>query len=234
MPLARKNCSRASTSRRPRRRSGVTTSDSERVPIPATCGRSRRPVKRAAAEVEEVELHLRRGVREGQAGDDGPQQRRLPGPRATPTTATWPAAPERSARSSSRRCSSGACRRCRAGTAAARASARSAMISPSSGSTARSREHLVEGVGDVERRQPDLVGGGAVAASSARRRCRRRSASPSARRGGSSAARDARGLLRLQPRDDRAGDERQGLAAGPVLTRPRVRRRRITLGGPET
>ena len=82
--------------------------------------------------------------------------------RGPPTTATWPAAPVRLSVIVSRRCSRG------------RSTVPSGMTSPATCAPLRRGQaelgvldqvghELVEGVGDVERRQPDLVGRRALA-----------------------------------------------------------------------
>ena len=84
-----------------------TRSGSRREATPPTCGRSAIDAQAAAAEVEAVELHLARGV--------GERERRRSAVRSSvdlpdcgpPTTSMWPAAPEKSRYSTSRRCSKG-------------------------------------------------------------------------------------------------------------------------------
>ena len=59
----------------------VTTSGSDRVPMPGDVGQVAQAGEGAAPEVEHVDLHLTRGMRQSQAGDDGSQERRLAGAR---------------------------------------------------------------------------------------------------------------------------------------------------------
>ena len=138
-----------------------TTSGSERVPTPATWGRWR-----SGANVPPPKSSTKNWVSSGVVVSAVlvtiVRSRVLLPLRGPPTTATWPLAPLRSTESVSRRCSRG----------------RSTVPSgiDEAGDAAPPRRHqaelrvlgevahqLVERVGDVERRQPDLVGCRAVA-----------------------------------------------------------------------
>ena len=152
-----------------------TTSGSERR---ADAGDVRQPGhrrERAAAEVEHEELRLQRRRRQRHARDDRRAAAVLLPLRGPPTTATWPAAPARLTVRVSRRCSRG------------RSTVPSGTTSPPSARHSRRDQaelgvldevghQVVEGVGHVERRQPDLVRRRAVARPCGRRR--RRAASP--------------------------------------------------------
>ena len=140
----------------------LTRSVSSRVATPPTCGSPASDGERAAAEVQAVEVGLRRGVGER----DGRRSACAAGcscrPAARPTMPTWPPTPDRSTISRSRTCSNGRSTT-PTGTTRPPRPAQSTGARPTPGIGSRAGMISSSGGRRVQRRQPDLVGGRALA-----------------------------------------------------------------------